>query len=67
MKDVTSKVGYGSVDDESLPINRCVCGTEFGSWSQIIGIYEDNPWECPNCHIRLVFRNRIRIFSVDED
>jgi hypothetical protein len=62
--DVTSKVSFDGVDDENLPLTRCVCGERFKPWSQIVGIYRDLPWSCPKCSAKLVFSNGVRVFQI---
>jgi DNA-directed RNA polymerase subunit RPC12/RpoP len=62
--DVTNKVSFGDPDGESLPLYKCVCGTEFKPWDVIID-YEDGNW--PNCHKcgrRFIFRNRVTVYEV---
>lgn len=67
-KDVTDKVRFGSVDDESLPIDKCVCGEKFNGWADyVISIYDDNPHVCDKCGAKLFFRNSIRIYQVVDD
>ena len=63
--DVTSQVKFGSVDDESLSITRCVCGTEFPIWTHNIGIYDDVDCmePCPKCHRRLYFSCSVRVYE----
>jgi DNA-directed RNA polymerase subunit RPC12/RpoP len=65
MTDVTDQVSFGSVDDEALPLHRCICGREFGSWEEILSIYPDHPWQCPHCGARLVFTNSIRVYRCE--
>lgn len=62
--DVTAQVDFGAVDDELLPIVQCVCGAKFASWKQILSIYRDAPWSCPQCGTRLYFRNSLRVYQV---
>jgi DNA-directed RNA polymerase subunit RPC12/RpoP len=66
--DVTKKVNFGWIDDESLPITKCICGHEFEMWcgDLTISIYKDDPTECPNCGAKLYFSNEIRIYQVIE-
>lgn len=64
MKDVTHLVNFGEVDSECLPLQNCVCGERFDYWKEILGIYENRPWVCPRCGVRLIFRNDIRVFEL---
>ncbi len=64
MTDVTDQVDFQNPDDESMPLTRCVCGKRFAPWDQIISIYGDSPWECPECGVKLVFRNAVRVYRV---
>jgi DNA-directed RNA polymerase subunit RPC12/RpoP len=64
IKDVTDDVSFGSADDESLPITKCICGQKFEHWTHIISIYADDPIECPNCGAKLYFRSQVRVFMV---
>ena len=63
-EDVTAQVDYGDVDAESLPLTKCVCGARFPAWEEIISIYEEHPWTCPQCGIKLVFANTIHVYKV---
>ncbi len=64
MTDVTDKVDFQNPDDEALPLTRCVCGTTFPVWSEIVSIYQDRPWVCPTCSVKLVFANAVRVYRV---
>jgi len=66
MEDVTSKVDFGEVDDECLPLLKCVCGKEFARWKCILSIYKEDPWVC-ECGRKLIFRNAIKVFDVSEE
>jgi hypothetical protein len=66
IKDVTEEVDIGSIDDEHLPITKCVCGKIFEPWDFIISIYKDDPYSCPNCKRKLYFTNSIKIYEVVE-
>ena len=61
-RDVTKLVEIGNVDDDELPINKCVCGAEFMSWQFNISI--DRACECPKCGRKLYFTMRVRVFEV---
>lgn len=62
--DVTAQVRFGANDDESLPLSQCVCGAKFGHWDFSLSIYRETAYECPACHRKLYFRNRISVFEV---
>jgi predicted SprT family Zn-dependent metalloprotease len=64
--DVTDLVSFGNNDDEVLPLTKCVCGKEFESWRKIISIYREHAGECSNCHRKLYFKNRIRIYEIND-
>lgn len=65
--DVTSLVEFTSVDDESLPLVRCVCGHKFENWSFILSVYKDSPTACPYCDRKFYFTNSVRIIEVIDD
>lgn len=63
--DVTDKIGFGGVDDELLPMNECMCGAKWGSWSgPIMSIYPDTPTACPACGRQYFFSLGITISLV---
>jgi DNA-directed RNA polymerase subunit RPC12/RpoP len=63
--DVTALVRVGAVDDESVPLERCVCGARFETWrGPILSIYADDPTECPSCGRRLYFQSSVRVYEV---
>lgn len=62
--DVTEQVDFGWNDDELLPINKCVCGYKFKPWTFIIGVYEEDPYECPKCGAKLFFRTFIKVYEI---
>ncbi len=62
--EVTDKVNFEYNDDECLPITKCVCGEKFVIWDQILGVYKDNPWECPKCGAKLFFTINIQVYEV---
>lgn len=64
-QDVTAKVSFGAIDDELLPITRCVCGAVFKDWAWCISIYRNTANECPVCHRQLYFHNVIRVMEVE--
>jgi hypothetical protein len=65
-QEVTKQVSFGNPDDELLPITKCACGQEWESWDFSIGIYEDEPKQCPACGRSFYFRNNIKVFEVDK-
>lgn len=66
-KDVTSEVSFGSVDDESLPLGKCVCGKRFRLWDHILGIYPDMANRCPECGRKLYFSVEVHVYEVNGD
>ena len=62
-KDITSKCRFGNNDDECLPLEKCACGREFGSWDVVLSIYRSDPFEC-DCGRKLYFTNTITIYEV---
>ena len=64
--DVTHRLMVGDVDEESLPIKRCICGTEFKPWDFVISIYKKEPIACPICDRKFYFTNKITIYQVFE-
>ena len=66
-KDVTTMVDFGSPDDECLPIFKCICGKVFEEWSEVISIYEDDPWACPECMREYFFTSTVKVFQVVEE
>ena len=62
--DVTAQVDFGPVDDECLPLTKCVCGHAFKLWEEVVSIYPEHPWTCPQCGAKLVFANAIRVFQL---
>ena len=67
MKDVTKLVAFGFNDDEYLPLTKCVCGKAFDLWDFVLGIYKDEPTECPACKRGLYFDVFIRVFQVEQE
>lgn len=67
-KDVTNLVNFGSVDDESLPLTKCICGETWSNWSgPILSIYPDPDLlqSCPICSRKYYFRNEIKVYLVE--
>lgn len=65
-QDVTAEVQYGSVDDELLPLTRCVCGAEWFAWEgPILQTDPSEPYECEHCHAKLYWEQDIRVKCVD--
>ena len=67
IRDVTAEVKFGAVDDESLPLLKCVCGRRWPVWERDIGIYPDWAEPCPQCGRRLWFKNTIQVFAEEDD
>lgn len=63
-KDVTNKVDFGNIDDEFLPIHQCVCGTRFNNWEFDISVYDDMPYECPQCGAKLYFKSIVKVYQI---
>ena len=66
MRDITSQVRFEDPDGETLPVTRCACGREFTPWNFMIGIYASDPYACPACGRRMVFRNSITVYELEE-
>jgi hypothetical protein len=66
IKDVTNLVEFGNIDDENLPLTKCVCDTEFGLWDHQLGVYQDHPTQCPECARALYFSFELRVWEVVE-
>lgn len=64
-RDVTDQVEFGPVDDECLPLLKCVCGHTFEAWTMIISIYDEHPTVCPCCKRKLFFRVAVRVYQVE--
>jgi DNA-directed RNA polymerase subunit RPC12/RpoP len=64
--DVTEQVDTGPVDDECMPLYRCVCGHKFEPWTMILSISEDSATECPYCHRKFVFSLSVKVYQVVE-
>ena len=64
--DVSTKVEVGEVDGEHMPIRKCVCGTKFPDWKQLLSIYDRGAWTCPVCNAKLYFRMNVRVFQICE-
>ena len=67
--DVTSQVEFGPVDDEFLPITRCVCGATFPAWTYSISIYDEPGLltPCPKCGRRLYFAASVRVYEYRDE
>ena len=64
-KDVTALIQFGCNDEESLPVNKCVCGAEFELWEFVLNVYHDTPRQCHHCGRRFYFRNKITVYEVE--
>lgn len=65
--DVTDYVDFQNPDDELLPLTMCVCGRRFEPWQFVISIYDEEPYDCPECGAKLVFHNAVRVYQVKEE
>ena len=65
-KDVTADVKFGAVDDECLPLTRCLCGAAWNAWHGPVLSYtsRETAEECPVCLRRFYFTNDIRVWEV---
>lgn len=61
--DVSDQVEFGANDDECLPLHTCVCGAKFAAWTQVLSIYPETPWTCPQCGRRLHFSFSIQVYA----
>ena len=67
LKDVTAEVRTGEIDGEMLPVTRCLCGAEWHPWEgPILHTGAENPYECPECHVKLYFTNQITVYALAE-
>ena len=67
IRDVTSQVVTGEIDDEILVITKCICGKQFSRWVFYISIYPENPYACPACGRKFVFSSKVTIYEVLDD
>jgi len=65
--DVTDQVSFAEVDDELLPLTKCVCGRTFPRWDFVISIYPNDATECPACKRKFVFSNKITVYEITND
>jgi hypothetical protein len=65
--DVTNKISFAEIDDEQLPIIKCVCGKEFERWDYVIYYNDKNCRKCPNCNRRFYFINKITVYEVVDE
>ena len=63
-RDVSDLVKRGYVDDEYMPIGKCVCGRKFNGWYFTISIYRDDAFSCPACGKKLYFTINARVFEI---
>lgn len=62
-KDVTDQVRFGRVDNECLPLERCICGAAWNPWmGPILGL--NNEEDCPVCGRLYFFRVTLQVFQV---
>ena len=66
--DVTNNFSYGDVDGEQLPIIKCICGEFWWPWEGLVlSIDYNDPEECPSCHRKFVFSNKIIIYEIEDE
>lgn len=65
--DVTRLVDLGDIDSESAPLYKCVCGKQFDAWDAILGVYKDNPWQCPHCSRKLIFSMSVQVLEIVDE
>ena len=65
--NVTDQVDFQGNDDELLPITQCVCGAKFQPWTFVIGVYQDDPCECPKCSAKLFFTWNVTVYQVEDE
>jgi hypothetical protein len=65
-KDITSQVRIHSYDEEVATLTRCICGETFEPWDFSLGIYKDDPKECPNCHRRMYCSISVKVYEVEQ-
>lgn len=63
-REVTTLMVLGPVDDELVPVLRCLCGYEPAEWTMVLGIYHDQPTLCPQCRRRFYVRIGVQIYEV---
>jgi len=66
-KDITNQCSFGEIDDECLPLRKCVCGEEYDHWHFVLSIYREGASICKKCGRKLYFRNKITIYEIIED
>jgi len=65
MKEPVTGVQISEVDDRDVAaVTRCLCGQTYPAWQETLSIYEDNPWECPKCGVKLVFGYVVTVYQV---
>ena len=62
--DVTAKVKVGDYEGGMLPLDRCICGREFGGFKFILWQDRDGPESCPDCGRQFRFEISIKVFEV---
>ena len=67
VKDVTNEVRVDEMNEGMLPVTRCLCGAEWYAWQgPILCNSLANPYECPECHVKLFFSNAITVYALAE-
>ena len=64
--NVSGQIAYNPyrIDEELMPIQKCLCGQEFGHWEFVIGIYPDNPSACPRCGRKFFYKIAVDVYEV---
>jgi len=63
--DVTDLVRLGESDEESLSLERCVCGASWGYWDgPILHVDKDDPAECDECGRKFYWRGTLTVYEV---
>ena len=65
-QEVTSGIEYGTIDDECLPILKCVCGKRF-DFGFFISADREDAFSCPVCGRKFYFKSKVIIYEVVED
>ena len=67
VRDVTDQVRVGYSDEESLPMEKCVCGASWPTWDgPILHIERDDPVECPKCGRKFHWKSKITVWEVSD-
>ena len=64
--DITAGVEYGRPEEEHLPLLACICGESFRAWTEFVGKNSSDPWQCPECGVKLIFGQQIKVLMLKE-